>query len=133
MILDSEIKKLFNKLDHEDCAQITLMGSDIFVKTDHISQISLLTQVYFGENFIPQSVRHCLSGKAPFDDSALETFLSVDERQYKIFLNHNGKIDHLSHRTFIDVLEEFSHQAEEWKLVLDEHDKNDLVYSRVKS
>ncbi|EFB42069.1 hypothetical protein pah_c016o137 [Parachlamydia acanthamoebae str. Hall's coccus] len=108
------------------------MGSDIFVKTDHISQISLLTQVYFGGNFIPKSVRRCLTGKAPFDDSALETFLTMDEGQFKIFLNYTGNIENLSHRTFIDVLEEFSHQADEWKLFLDEHDKNDLVYSHVK-
>lgn len=132
MILDSDIKKLFKHLHDRNSAQIRLMGSDIWVTTDHHSNISLLTEVYFGGNFIPKSVRTCITTKPPFDRDAIPTSLSIDEEHFKIFLKFHEKMENLNQRMLIDVLEEFSYLADEWKLYLDEHDKNDLVYTRVK-
>lgn len=132
MILDSDIKKLFKYLHDRNSAQIRLMGSDIWVAIDQNSVISLVTEVYFGGNFIPKSVRSSIITKPYFDRETIPTSLSIDEEHFKIFLKYHDKIEHLNQRTLIDVLEEFSYLADEWKLYLDEHDKNDLVYTRVK-
>lgn len=128
-----ELKKLFHQLVREDMAQIELGGSNIFVRIlDNVSTFSLTTQVYFGGNFIPKSVRRCLSQKAPFVHEKIKTNLSIDEANFKIFLNYLGTLDNLNGEKFKELLEDFSWLADEWRLYLDEHDKNDLVHVRVK-
>lgn len=130
--MQNELKKLFHQLIQEDMAQIELGGSNITVRVlDHASTFSLSTPVYFGGNFIPKSVRRCVSLKAPFNLENIKTHLSVDELNFKVILHYLGSLDHLNGEKFKELLEEFSWLAEEWRLYLDEHDKNDLVHVKV--
>lgn len=132
MIIEKELRKLIHQLVKEDVAHITLGGSDVLVHTfDNSTKISLSTIVYFGGNFVPLSVRKCLSSKPAFENGHLKTTLALDEEHFQITLNYVGGLDHLNKRMFIDLLEEFSWVADEWRLYLDEHDKNDLVHVRV--
>ena len=132
MVLQKELKRLFHQLVRGDVAQIALGGSDITVRIlDHTSTFSLTTPVYFGGNFIPKSVRRCLSQKAPFAHENIKTNLSLDENNFKVYLNYLGSLDHLNGEKFKELLEEFSWLADEWRLFLDEHDKNDLIHVRV--
>jgi|688.fasta_scaffold03877_8 hypothetical protein len=129
----SQIKAVFHQLAQGDIAQIELGGSNITIRVlDRDSTFSLTTPVYFGGNFIPKSVRHCLSQKAPFAKEGLKTQLSIDENNFKIFLNYLGSLDHLNGEKFKNLLEEFCWLADEWRFYLDEHDKNDLVHVRQK-
>ena len=131
MIIEKDLRNLFNQLVHRDTARINLGGSDILVKLyDQSSKIFLSTPVYIGDNYIPKSVRACLLQKAPFDDRNLITHLSIDENLFQITLNFQGNVDHLDNQLFKDLLEEFNWLADEWRFFLDEHDKNDLVYVR---
>lgn len=132
MIMQNELKKLFHQLVREETAQIELGGSSITVRVlDQASTFSLTTPVYFGGNFIPKSVRRCVSLKAPFAPERLKTHLTVDENNFKIFLHYLGSLDHLNGEKFKELLEEFSWLADEWRLYLDEHDRNDLVHVRI--
>jgi hypothetical protein len=131
MIIEKELRKLIHQLVKEDVAHITLGGSDVLVHTfDHSTKISLSTTVYFGGNFVPLSVRKCVTAKPAFENGHLKTTLFLDEEHFQITLNYLGGLDHLSKRMFIDLLEEFSWVADEWRLYLDEHDKNDLIHVR---
>lgn len=133
MIIEKDLRKLLHQLVKEDVAHIMLGGFDILVQTfDNSTKISLSTTVYFGGNFIPLSVRNCLSKTPAFQQGHIKTTLSLDEEHYQVSLNYIGGLDHLNKRMFIDLLEEFSWIADEWRLYLDEHDKNDLIYVRTK-
>jgi hypothetical protein len=132
MVMQKELKKLFHQLVREDMAQIELGGSNITIRVlDHASTFSLTTPVYYGGNFIPKSVRRCLSQKGPIFRENIKTNLTVNENNFEIFLNYLGSLDHLNGEKFKELLEEFSWLADEWRLYLDEHDRNDLVHVRI--
>lgn len=131
MIVEKELRKLLHQLIKEDIAQIVLGGSEITVHVfDNNTKIFLSSSVYFGGNFIPNSVRKCLEKKPQFQDGHINSYLSIDEENFRINLNFLGGLEHLNKRMFVDLLEEFSWLADEWRLFLDEHDKQDLIHVR---
>lgn len=131
MIVEKDLKKLFQQLDHDDVAQIFLGGNDILIRVfDDASKISLFTTVYWGGNFIPKSVRYGVSQKL-FNQASIKTSLSVDESHYQINLTYLGQLDRMNNQKFYELLEEFTWLARAWRAYLDEHDKNDLVRTRV--
>lgn len=133
MILEKDLKKVFKELVNKEVSKIALGASDITIRLFDSSKLSLSTQVYHGDNFIPKSVRNCISQKKVFPDSfSMKTSLSIDEENYQVFLNYLGHIDSLDDENFRNLLEEFNWLADEWRLFLDEHDKNDLVPIHVK-
>lgn len=134
MLVTKELKKLFQQLLQEDIAHITVAGSDITIRIfDKATQVSLSTEVYFGGNFIPKSVRSCLDKNAPFAArSNIKAFVTLDENAFRIYLNYLGRLDNMNDESFRLLLEDFSWLADEWRLFLDEHDKNDLIHVNVK-
>ena len=129
--MQNDLKKLFHQLHKEEIAHIDLGGSNITVRMiDQASTFSLSTPVYLGGNFIPKSVRRCLSEKSPFPNGGMKTHFTVDEPNFRIWLNYLGSLDHLNGEKLKNLLEEFSWLAEEWRVYLDEHDKNDLIHVR---
>lgn len=129
MIVEKEFRKLVSQLVKEEIAQIVLGHSEVTVHVlDNASKISLSSSVYFGGNFIPKSVRKSITQTPSFEKGLMKTSLVVDEENFRISLNYLGGLNHLNKRMFVDLLEEFSWLADEWRLYLDEHDKNDLVY-----
>jgi hypothetical protein len=133
MIVEKDLRRLFNQLISNNVAHIELSGANVTVRIfDDASKVSFSTPIYLGGNFIPKSVRHCVSHKAPFDDKLFKTFVSIDEPNYKISLNYLGVMEGFDNQTFKKLLEEYTWLAEEWRYYLDEHDKNDLIHVRVK-
>lgn len=134
MLLDSDLKRIFQRLLSHDVAHIDIGGTDVSVRVfDKASKLSLSTPVYLGGNYIPKSVRTSISRKAPFGtEDNVKTYLTVDESNYRVFLNYLGTFDQLSHDSFKSLLEDFTFLADEWRLYLDENDRNDLIHVRVK-
>lgn len=129
MLLEHEVKRLISELVNADVAQIDIGGSCITVKAcEEGNKIFLSTPVYFGGNYIPKSVRYCLTHRAPFQSYSTQTTLKVDEDNFKVYLNHLGDIENMNKTRFIDLLENFSGLAERWREYLEEHDQNDLVH-----
>lgn len=132
MIVEKEFRKLVHQLVKEEIAQIMLGNSEITVHVlDNSTKVSLSSTVYFGGNFIPKSVRKCISQTPAFDKKIIKTTLNVDEENFRISLYFLGGLTHLNKRMFVDLLEEFSQLADEWRHYLDEHDKHDLVHIRI--
>jgi hypothetical protein len=132
MLAQNDLKKLFHQLRQSAVAQIELSGAKITIRTfEEESKFSLCTSIYFGGNFIPKSVRNCLAHKTPFASENIKTYLTVDENAFEIQLNYVGTLDNQSGQKFKELLEEFSWLAEEWRVFLDDHDKNDIIYVRV--
>lgn len=135
MLIEKELQKIFRQLLQDDAVHIAVDGFDILVRVfDGTSKLFLCTSVYMGGNFIPKSVRTCLSQKATFlnNPTLIKTFLSVDEENYQITLNYIGRLEHIHNETFRILLEDFTSLATQWRDHLDEHDKNDLLHVRVK-
>jgi hypothetical protein len=130
MLVEKEIQKMFQDLVTKDRAQIFLSGLDVTVHVfDNSTKISLTTPVYFGSNYIPKSVRYGVTKSPPFDkNQTIKTTLTVDEKSFRVFLNYIGTTEILNNTKFTHLLEDFCYLAEEWRIYLDEHDKNDLVY-----
>lgn len=113
--------------------QLTFDRSDINIRfVEDASKLSLSTPVYMGGNYIPSSVRRCLSHKFSMNLPNMKTYLSVDEQAFQISLNYLGEAEFLDHHEFKEIVEEFGSVAEKWRTYLDEHDKHDLVYVRSK-
>jgi hypothetical protein len=133
MLVEKDIQQILSQLAGGDSIKVPFDGSDIMIRTiDDASKLSLTALVYDGGNFIPNSVRRCLSRKSPFFHPTILTFLTVDEQSFQVKLNYLGQAQALNHHTFKELLEEFGIMAEKWRLYLDEHGKNDLIYVRVK-
>jgi hypothetical protein len=52
----------------------------------------------------------------------------LDEENYRIFLNYIGSTEELTNLKFFHLMKEFEFMVEEWRIFLDEHDKQDLIY-----
>lgn len=131
MLIENDIKKILNQLANGKQIKVPFDGSDITIRViDESSKLVLTTLVYDGQNYIPSSVRRCLSHKFSFSHMSISTFLTIDEQNFQIRLNYLGHATEVDHENFKELLEEFGIIAEMWRLYLDEHDKHDLVYVR---
>lgn len=121
-------QKLYHRLFSDNWVKIHLGGSDIDVYlVDHNDKMKLIASVYEGGNYIPHSVRKCIQEKISFEAQWMQTRLIIEEDKFQVFLIYVGQGDAFNPRNFKNLLEEFSWQADEWRLYLEEHDNNDLV------
>lgn len=131
--VQQDFQKVLRLLALGDNIKLTFDGSDISVRyVEDASKLMLTTPVYTGTNYIPVSVRKCVSQKLNTGRPGVQTYLTVDEQLYQISLNYFGDAENMSHHHFKDILEEFSGIAEKWRINLDEHDRNDWVYVKTK-
>lgn len=129
MILAKDLNKLFNSLLGEGIVQFHIGGSNVSAQlSEQNAKIFLKTSVYEGDHFIPKSVRKCAAGKLPFSGEWIETKIVFDEENFIIYLTHEAYTTNFNQTNFKDLLEEFSWQADEWRLYLEEHGKHDLIY-----
>lgn len=133
MLVEKDIQHILSHLAGGDSVKVPYDGSDIFIRTiDEASKLSLTALVYEGGNYIPNSVRLCLSRKSPFFHPTVLTFLTVDENRFQVKINYLGQAQDISHEIFKELLEEFGVIAEKWRLYLEEHGKSDLIHVKVK-
>lgn len=134
MLVEKDIKQILSHLAIGNAINVPFDGSDIQVCViDDASKLSLSALVYEGGNYIPSSVRGCLSRKSPFFHPSMKTSLTIDENNFQIRLNFLSPSYSLTQEELKSTIEEFGVIAHEWRIYLDDHDKNDLVYVRVKS
>ncbi len=133
-MLVAELRKLFEDLKKNEQSVLFLSEYDINVQIFIDSgKLLLTTPVYFGSNYIPGSVRNGIKKTPPFTkDRIMRTSLKVDEKHFRIFLQYLGAVEVFNSEKFVHLIEDFHYLAEEWRIYLDEHDKNDLVHIRSK-
>lgn len=133
MLVEKEIQQILSQLAQGDLIKFSNAGSDMMICiTEKDSKLFLTTLVYDGGNYIPPSIKLCLSRKSPFFHPSLLTFLTLDEQNFQVSLNYLGQVTPLDYQELKVILEEFGLLAEKWRLYLDEHGKNDLVYIKAK-
>lgn len=133
MIVNKELKRLVKELIEQESAELTLSFAPINVRVcDNGSKLALATSIYEGGNYIPKSVRLGMEKKPSFHPNAIRTFLKVDEDHYQVSLHYLGPLGSINDFQLQELLEEFNGMADEWRLFLDERDKNDLIYIHAK-
>src|SRR5438105_1080531 len=121
MLVEKEIQQALHQLTEGHPINIPYDGADISIRfVDQATKLSLSTSVYFGGNYIPQSVRLSLN-RSPISHPSIRTFLTIDEQKFQINLNYLGHPASLSYHHFRNLLEEFGTIAEKWRLILDEN------------
>lgn len=133
MLLEKDVKQMLNQLASGDSINVPFDDSTIMIRViDHETKLSLATLIYEGDQYIPHSVRRCISHRSPFLHPSIRSFLTIDEQRFQVKLNYLGQAQPLSSSHFKEILEEFGMIAEKWRHYLDDHDKNDLIHVRVK-
>lgn len=136
MLIEKDLQQALKKLERHNGEPVKLIYDQLEISVrfvDQASKISLTTPVYFGGNYIPGSVRRSLSHKFPASEiPSIRTYLSIDEPLFQINLNYLGHAHSLNYGELKELIEEFGWMADRWRAFLDEHDKHDLVYVRVK-
>lgn len=133
MLIEKDINKILNQLAKGSSIKIPFEDLDIMISiVDQSSKLCLSSLVFDGGNYIPSSVRECLSHQSPFFHPSILTFLTVDEQNFQIKVNYLGQVEILTHPHFKEILEEFGAIADKWRHYLEDHGKNDLVYVRTK-
>lgn len=133
MVINKDLFRLLHELAEGESGQIMVNHSPVSVRLhDNHSKFSLSTPVYKGANYIPRSVRSCLTRNSPFSSSKFHTYLTLDETNLEIDLNYLGLISVTNSQSFQEILDEFSLIAHEWVIYLDKRDGDDLVRVRVK-
>lgn len=133
MLIEEDVQRILNQLASGDSINVPFDSSTIKIRViDGDTKLSLSASVYQGENYIPTSVRGCLSQQSPLPHPSILTYLSLDEQHFEVRLNYIGQAQSLTRHRFKEILEEFGLIAEEWRYYLDDHDKKDLVHVRVK-
>lgn len=129
MLLQKEIKRIFQTLIYQKIAHTEIMGLDIVIRIlDNANKLSLSTVVYSGESYIPKSVRACLSHQLPLASRRIKTYLQLNEENFQITLYYLNRLEGFDDGVFQELLEEFASQASLWRDHLDEHDRNDLIH-----
>ena len=130
MNAQQDLKKIFHDLMTQKKGQVFLCSKDMTLRVfDDGSKLSMSCPVYFGSNYIPASVRDAIKKNPPFGSQfSLKTYFTSDEENYRIFLNYIGSTEELTNLKFFHLMKEFEFMVEEWRIFLDEHDKQDLIY-----
>lgn len=132
MVIQKKINDITKCLSTGSPMYITVANSEIQLRPlEDNKKIGFTTDVYKGENYIPQSVRNSV-GKSILKNSGISSYLTIDEDNYLIYLNYISSLEGMNQKKFVDEVEEFSWQADEWRLYLDRRDRDDLVYIRSK-
>lgn len=132
MLIDRELNKLIHDLKKQKALSFTFAGSPMTLKIfDNGAKLALSAIVYEGGNYIPKSVRDSLSIKSQSYFPSIITTLSIDEEKFQISLNYCGPLQQLNEARFHHLLEEFNDLVGNWRIKLDERDRNDLIHVRI--
>ncbi len=130
---EKKVNKVLHELSHSQFTEVEWNGSLVNLKiVADGNQIFISTPVYFGDNYIPKSVRKCLTQQILFAHVEIKTFLTVNETLFKITLNYIGNISEINQEEIKELLESFTWIAEKWRAILEENDKHDLIYIHAK-
>lgn len=127
------VKNIISKLHHHRLVELKLNNCRITCQLSSASNIlSIKAVVYEGENYIPPSVRECISKSFLTPSSSLNATLSVVEETYEIVLGLSEQIYPLTEEFFLHFLQEFNWLSEEWRRILDDYGERDLLPVKVK-
>lgn len=132
MLAEKQVRQLFFELIEHESAIVRVRSQEVLIRTwEHGEKISLITPIYCGEDFLPLSVRRCAISHPSVLGATIKAALRVDDNRFRVDLTYQGGTTRLNHHRFNELLADFVDLAEEWRTILDEHDRNDLIHVRI--
>lgn len=127
MITNDQLPGIIENLTEKCFAIVMIEGMLIRLSLlEDGDTLHLSTPVFYGDNYIPKSVKEALQSREVVSSELLKVSFRIDEDSYSVFLNCQGpwigNIDSVK-----EMLYEFSWLAEEWKQWLNEKGKGDLL------
>ena len=133
MLNQEEMEQVMFKLMTDLQVEMNINGLAILLKlSDDMQQLELTTPVFYGGNYIPQSIRRGIQAEALFHPSTIKPTLFVDEVQFQVMLTYAGNVEEEGFKALKEVLDEFVWIAKEWRFVLERHGKEDLQFIYIK-
>jgi hypothetical protein len=129
MSSQTPIKDMISRLSHHRTVELSMNGFVIMTQLAPLGNVlSLRTVVYQGYDYIPPSVRLCLNSTFMGPISPLRVQLDLNEETFEIALAFSDPMRKITEEALLALLEEYTWLAEEWRRILDDHDKRDLVH-----
>lgn len=123
---------IFSQLVSGRSVCLYLDGFNIALFIENNSKLVLQTPVYQGDHYIPQGVRQCIKQSSSIKTHLLKTSLVIEEELFQISLKYSDPAIQMNDQEFKLLLGEFVDLATSWRARLDERDRQDHIYIRVK-
>lgn len=127
-----QLSTIRSELNAQHRVQLSVHGWNLLLELSQEKGLSISTLIYQGDHYTPPGVRQGIQGNPFKGISHLRTHLTLDEESHTVTLYYRGGVEDLSQDALAPLLDEFSWTAEQWWHYLDDRDKHDLVYSRVR-
>ncbi len=128
MVTKDETLQAFKKLSVLQQAKIgdSMMG--LFLQPeDYGSKLHMHSLVYIGDGFIPFSVRKAAQSHVD-TNPVVDTWLHINEEQFKISLHFVQSFTKVTSHDFFTLTARFEEAVIRWRQILEEKDREDLVY-----
>jgi hypothetical protein len=88
----------------------------------------LVTTVYKGSGYIPQSVRHIAQQPLEEPQKTVHPKMAIDEARFMILLQYEQSCIGLNQDRFYETVAQFDDTARKWRELFEEHEKKDLIH-----
>jgi hypothetical protein len=133
MVATHKLKGILSTLALDGVLHVPFDGLEVLIqRSADLSNVRMSAHVFTGDHYIPKSVRKCIRGRGPCAGYNPISFVTVDEAHCRIDLNCDYPLKDVTEEHFIEMLEQFGWQVEEWRHFIDRHGEGDLVYINVK-
>ena len=127
IVEEDPLHRLYQHVKQDLAARLSLHGFDLSITYhEEHEQLTCITSVFSGGNYIPQSVRHAVKRTS----LALDTSeLLIDEERFQVHLVYRHVLPALTEGFVSEAVEAFLMEADEWRSLLDDYGQHDLVYA----
>lgn len=130
--MNAQLNQMIHELKVYWKTDFLLHGWQLSIERSPKNGLIISTPVYRGDGYVPPAVRQAIQTEDFLEGgSPLRTYVLLDEAAYTVTLYYSGSTRDLS-ADFAELLEEFTWVAERWWNYLDERDRRDLIFLRVK-
>jgi len=108
-------------------ARLVIDGENLFIESAQIKNRWLLyTRVYFGEGYLPNSIRSCVSSSGVLRWQQTGAYLKLDPLTYSVFLFQEVEMEEGKYIPFRHHLSDFTKVAAEWREILHDFEQAEL-------
>lgn len=107
-------------------ARVVIQDETIFFEaSDKPNHFTLYTKVYFGQGYLPQAIRSCVSSSGVLRWQKSGAYLKLDPLTYSVYLFQEAQMEEGKYIPFKHLLSDFYSVAVEWRQILQDFAEKD--------